>query len=275
MALGTGYAEEQGSHSISNTYTGAGLTNLKRAHKMVVYVINLERRHDRRTAIIEQLHKINLSPTWIDAIDGQKSAFQATHKQTLERTGLKPSELACYFSHLAALEAVASGREQHAVILEDDAIICNDFSQTVQDASPWLTWCPVIRLSALKKQVGHTLATNLSGHRIILPTKSTSGSHGYMASKEGAKMLLSKLAHVKLPIDTAMDHYWLLGVPIASISPPVVSENNASPSDIAIAGRMDVSRNHRFWARIERSLIKKIAIRYLQLKIKYRRARRK
>ena len=126
--------------------------------------------------------------------------------------------------------------------------------------------------TVVQKQVGHTIADIDHAHRLVLPTKSVSGTQGYLVSRHGARRLLTQLNDIRLPIDTALDRYWLLNTPIGVVTPPLVGEDGDSPSDIAEAGRRDVSRDHRLIPRIKDSLRKRMGILTMYARIKGQRA---
>jgi glycosyl transferase family 25 len=174
---------------------------------MKVYVINLDRRPDRRKSIEDQLKAINLSPIWISAIDGQADHFYDTYKLTTDNSKLKRGEIACYLSHISALKLIAASADDYAAVLEDDAILATDFGETVRNAAKLLNFCPIIRLSALKSQNGHLIKKMHHNRTIILPTKSISGTQGYLISKRGASEIIPKIQNITLPIDTVMDRY--------------------------------------------------------------------
>lgn len=111
---------------------------LKKDTVMHAYVINLNRRTDRRLAISRQLEAVGIGITWIDAVDGSDPTFRKTYQSELTRTSLFPNEYACYLSHIAAWEALLAGPLAHALIIEDDAQLVEDFASIVEILAPHL-----------------------------------------------------------------------------------------------------------------------------------------
>jgi glycosyl transferase family 25 len=90
---------------------------------MKIYLINLDRRPDRRAAMEGEAAKTGLSFTRLSALDGQSPA-SAEVDHWFASSGplgaLSHSEKCCALSHRAAWEALAASGEDYAAILEDD-----------------------------------------------------------------------------------------------------------------------------------------------------------
>lgn len=238
---------------------------------MHAYVINLQRRPDRREAIQAQLSPLNIEVSWVCAIDGSATDFLQKHEQDLKRTSIFPNEYACYLSHIAAWNALIMGPHPYAIILEDDALIAPDFSEVIAQLPALLDVTPVIRLGALQKQVGHSIAKIRPHHRLLLPTKNLSGMQGYVLSKHGAQSLIDHFSSINEPVDTSLDRYWQKSLPIAGISPVVVLHDRESPSDISGGGRKNTSRSHHFPPRIWYSIQKHFHITLMLGRVHFRR----
>ena len=80
-----------------------------------IYVINLEKRPDR----LRQFATRNRKVRWqrIDAVDGRNVDLGGV------RTKLTKGEVGCFLSHLKALDVIARGQDDFAIVLEDDASI--------------------------------------------------------------------------------------------------------------------------------------------------------
>ena len=260
--------------TFQRTFTTASLgmqhpKPLKKDTVMHAYVINLNRRTDRRLAISRQLEAVGIGITWIDAVDGSDPTFRKNYQSELTRTSLFPNEYACYLSHIAAWEALLAGPLAHALIIEDDAQLVEDFASIVEILVPHLKKTPLIRLSALQKQVGHKIADLGTHHRLILPTKSLSGTQGYLISRDGAEKMKRKLGAIDSSIDTCLDRYWMIMTPIAGVAPSLINQDQDSPSDIGKEGRKVTSRDHRIIPRIAESITKHSRILWLLFKIKF------
>jgi glycosyl transferase family 25 len=80
-----------------------------------LYVINLEKRPDR----LRQFATRNRKVRWqrIDAVDGRNVDLGGV------RTKLTKGEVGCFLSHIKALDVIARGQDDFAIVLEDDASI--------------------------------------------------------------------------------------------------------------------------------------------------------
>lgn len=81
-----------------------------------VYVINLERRADRRRRVGERLAHAGITPTWIEAVDA--AALADVPPGTLVT---KP-HFACWLSHIRFLETFLDSAASCGVVFEDDAV---------------------------------------------------------------------------------------------------------------------------------------------------------
>lgn len=85
-----------------------------------VFIINLERRHDRRDEMKREFSKDwnFVAPEFMAAVDG--NTVQTNHDQG-------PAVFACGQSHLAAVRKAIAAGCQTVLILEDDSVLCDDF----------------------------------------------------------------------------------------------------------------------------------------------------
>lgn len=93
-----------------------------------VYVINLARRRDRWTRFMQRLPRDwpFKTPERFNAIDGQLCPPPPWWKQGAGAWG-------CYRSHLAILERCLNEAVRSVLILEDDAVFCDGFSERVAE----------------------------------------------------------------------------------------------------------------------------------------------
>jgi GR25 family glycosyltransferase involved in LPS biosynthesis len=86
-----------------------------------VYVINLERRPDRREKLLKFFKDFNIIDYhFIDAIDSEKeNLYENLHQDKLDKT--KYAELACTLSHFKAIKFwLENSDSEYALIMEDD-----------------------------------------------------------------------------------------------------------------------------------------------------------
>jgi hypothetical protein len=89
------------------------------------YYINLDRSPERRARIENQLSRYGLAERYarVAAVDGSTVSREPPHR-------VKSGEYGCFASHVAALRA-ASASDSHIHVLEDDAVLSQDFFSTM------------------------------------------------------------------------------------------------------------------------------------------------
>ncbi len=80
---------------------------------MKTYLINLDRQPERLESAIQELAKINLSPTRVSAVDMNDLAPNSGEFVT---SGVQ----ACWMSHLKTLQFISNGEDSMALVFEDD-----------------------------------------------------------------------------------------------------------------------------------------------------------
>ena len=101
-----------------------------------ILVISLERSIDRRMQVEQEMQKISLPWSFLDAIDGSKLTkapveYKSNKVKRLQGYELTPNEIGCYLSHKKAWQrCIESGIP--TLVLEDDFVlsIVNTYSRT-------------------------------------------------------------------------------------------------------------------------------------------------
>lgn len=94
------------------------------------YVINLPQCYDRKDRLTHRLkyHDILEATTFIDAVDRKSPLVEWFEEGITHPYRSSRSEHACFLSHIKALRAfVADPNVDEAIIMEDDAMLHNDF----------------------------------------------------------------------------------------------------------------------------------------------------
>lgn len=204
---------------------------------VLVQVISLRRRVDRRQRIEAHLATLGMTPTFVDAVDGAALQNAEQINEAVARTGMSPPEVGCYLSHLKAWRKLLESDEPYALVLEDDAICDQRLLSVLRDAPAWASTVHMVRLSALKKIVGLHVTDASCGVHLVLCRKSPSGLQGYVITRSGATHLLKEIATIHVPIDTEVDRYWQWCGMVLNSVPPLVFQDGTSPSDLAQFGR--------------------------------------
>lgn len=96
-----------------------------------VYVINLERRKDRRKSFEQLWKNIRFDIKHFDAIDRKDLNFEEVkyrNNDIFHNLG----SIACTLSHIQVLERILYSNQNNVLILEDDAVPCDNFEPLLQ-----------------------------------------------------------------------------------------------------------------------------------------------
>lgn len=95
------------------------------------YVINLERRKDRRESFEKTWKNISFDINHFDAIDRKNLKFDQinyNNNDIFHNLG----SIACSLSHIQVLERAFYSNQDNVLILEDDAVPCDNFEHLLQ-----------------------------------------------------------------------------------------------------------------------------------------------
>jgi len=96
-----------------------------------VFVINLDRRKDRREHLKKELSRLDISYTRVSAVDGEDEGVP-------DIDGLTPGEVGCILSHKKVLEKIIEEKVRLPLILEDDIIFEDKFNLRFENHFPQL-----------------------------------------------------------------------------------------------------------------------------------------
>ena len=92
---------------------------------MKAFLINLEKAKDRLNSCDQEFKKVGLDYVLVKAVDGEenypsKKEFSRLFYTLKHGKRVNPREVACYQSHIKALELFLKTSEEYALICEDD-----------------------------------------------------------------------------------------------------------------------------------------------------------
>jgi len=125
-------------------------------HKLGVWLINLDRDHERREKMEQQLAELGLSYERFSAIYGKdhidelsKRVDDSAYMRNMGQPIL-PGKMGVYASHIAVWEEfIASGKDV-ALILEDDVVFHDDFLESLDVALANSTEWDTIRFNCIR-----------------------------------------------------------------------------------------------------------------------------
>jgi glycosyl transferase family 25 len=196
---------------------------------------------DRRARMKAQLDGLGLPFRFLDGVDGRVLTEQAREQAAPSRlrrywSRLTGGEIGCALSHLAAIQAIASGPYPFGAIFEDDVSISQEFPQFLAD----------IERDPLPFDVMWLSQSPPKKHRAILPLGTLAGRQirarvylDYTAAaalytREAARRIAGTIKIVAAPIDHML---WrncsVLGLRVVEVRPHIIEQDMDGPSTIA------------------------------------------
>ncbi|MGI8889875.1 MAG: glycosyltransferase family 25 protein [Chthoniobacterales bacterium] len=199
---------------------------------MQAFVINLATATDRWVFVHKSITQSSLCITRVAAVDAMTislphPAFAARQYRWFHGRKINPRELACYLSHLKALQAFLDTGEEHGLVAEDDIVLRPDFDSSLAAALQRSNQWNILRLTGLS--AAHPMrVARLAGDRdLCVHFGRLKGAGAYVVDRTAARALLKRLLPMRLPFDHAIDREWRQGLTAASIFPFPVSQTES------------------------------------------------
>lgn len=191
---------------------------------MDIHIINLARRLDRKTRLIEELKRHEITDyNFIDAIDGKTIDIEKMISEGHDL--LKSGEYGCYLSHLNIYKSILSSSEELHLILEDDIYFSDNFKSRLRkklhkiEHIDWDIF--YVGINDLQQKKCGKFVNSIEG--IYCPDNILWGTHGYVIKKESVLKIMDLLTPIKLPIDHCL---MLLDIKRLTLVNPLVKTYN-------------------------------------------------
>lgn len=181
-----------------------------------IFVINLERSAARRETMKAQLDQLGLPYSFCTAVEGAKLeekdlGFYARRRRRLMfGKDLSPSELGCLLSHRTVYRKMIDENIPIAIVLEDDAILSDDFETVVRALleNP-IRWDMIRFLSRPKNyKQGRDLGPLTGKYRLMRPKGIPGGAYAYMLTLHAAQRLNDSMHKNWVPVDILHGKIW-------------------------------------------------------------------
>jgi glycosyl transferase, family 25 len=218
---------------------------------MRAFVINLDTATDRWSFVQHSFASSQLDLCRVPAIDAK--LLSLPHRDYSEhlyrwfhgRTP-NPRELACYLSHLKAIETFLATNESHGVIAEDDVVLRPDFDAVISGALRYSCAWNILRLTGLSSGHPVKVATVYGPYSLCINLARLKGAGAYVIDRRAAGALLAHMLPMRLPYDHAIDREWRWGLRAATIHPFPVSQTESDLlSSVQPGTYPKLSRTHR------------------------------
>lgn len=202
------------------------------------YIINLDRAPERWVAMEQVFKGTTIVPVRVAAVDGRtlslrQSDFDAARFQRWHGRFINIYEVACYLSHLKALQTFLESGEEHALIAEDDLLLesgfCNMLEAVFKNPSRW----NLLRLTGLNKGRAIPVGRLTDQYSLCVQLARQKGAGAYLVDRKAASVFINKLSPMWLPWDHAFDREWFFGLNALSVIPfPISQTTERFPSTI-------------------------------------------
>ena len=210
-----------------------------------VYVISLARAKERRENMRRRLDALGMPYEIVDAVDGatlnlEDYAHRLRQNECRVKHGyeLTRGEIGCYLSHHNLWKRIAEGENEHALILEDDAVWDDDFAEVVGELLRCEWHWEAVLLSADKPRPIDAVLCSLPGGRKLVRYKRRAWTAAaYLLSRSGAAKLRDYGEKINAVVDCVYFEYWKNGVAFYCVHPPAAGQ---SGEETTLAGREQV-----------------------------------
>ncbi len=205
-----------------------------------IFVVSLERETERRDFMRSQLASLSLDFQIFDAVDGSRldegdyrDRWQGDWWKVMRGRELSPGEIGCFLSHYALWKRMVATGEEHAVIMEDDVIVGQGYSDVVRAVLGCGWKWDIVLLSPRKRYPTDCVLCQLddSGRSLVRFRRRVGGCLAYLIHIDAARVLLDYCRNIRAPIDWMYAEWWRNGLSFYGTDPAVVSHRK-SPSTI-------------------------------------------
>lgn len=185
-----------------------------------IYVISLARAAARRENITRRLNALGANYEIVDAVDGKALApAQYAHRLRAEEYRIKfgcvfsPGGIGCIMSHHNLWRRIIGGKDDCALVLEDDAAWDDDFAEVIRRVLLCEWHWEVVLFSDQKHRPIDSVLCDLGGGRQLVRIKSRAWSAtAYLVSRSGAAKLYDYCQIIRAGADCMYAEYWKNGV---------------------------------------------------------------
>lgn len=174
-----------------------------------VLVISLRRSLDRRAKVEQELQKVSLPWSFLDAIDGSALAsppveYQPFKVQLLQGYPLTPNEIGCYLSHREAWKRCVA-ENVPTLVFEDDFVLSPEFEGVVNGLLSNESIWSFVRLQGLY-EVPYQELSKLGGAYLVRNLGDAVGATAYILKPQIAKVLIDESRDIYEPVDHFLEH---------------------------------------------------------------------
>jgi len=197
--------------------------------KFCAYVINLDRDPLRWKHMEESFKRTSLQLVRIAAIDGNtldlhSLEFDPTRFRIFHGRLVNVYEVACFLSHIKAIQAFLRTNQEHALFCEDDIMIHPKLENVIVAALKEKKSWNILRLTGLCKSHPLVLKKLCAGYDLSIELGRLKGAGAYILDRQAARVFANHLLPMWLPWDHAFDREWFFGLKALVVTPFPISQ---------------------------------------------------
>jgi glycosyl transferase family 25 len=205
------------------------------------YIINLDRAKDRWEETSNKFLSVGMNVIRVPAIDGKELSppypdFAPWRYFFYYGRMAVPNVIACYLSHIKALQIFLETDAKHAIICEDDVSPQPELGKVIEDAMQYSDHWDLLRLCCFKPTRGIHFAELSHGYRLCCDLKTASGNCAKIVNRSAAETIIKKLLPIKLAHDVALFYDWPIGIREVTVLPFPILLNEQLNQNSTIGG---------------------------------------
>jgi len=173
---------------------------------MQILYINLARRADRRSFMADQLQRLGLAATRIEAATPADLGLGAgAARPPHVPRAVSPGDLACVASHERAWRAFLESADPYALVLEDDALLSSRLPAFLAAFEALAPRADMVRIESSGSGTRvKRVACRIEGIDLARPYGWEGGAAGYIVSRRAAGLLLDTPATRRKSLDEVL-----------------------------------------------------------------------
>jgi glycosyl transferase family 25 len=217
-----------------------------------VYYINLDKSTERRNFMEQQFKSLNIPITRISAIYGKELDKEILKKEKRKHKILahfpfpNDGEIGICLTHFKLWEFLAKQPEEFSIVLEDDALVDDDFFKDLEQLLQQITVNDFIDISG--KKGFFTLEKNTLLVKYVIPPVLMIGQ---IIGKNAAQKLTNNLSDYYAPIDVMKQDVYKHEVTLYSTNKKYVTS-----LDKTMGGSTIQQNNMMIWKKVLREMIR-------------------
>jgi len=191
--------------------------------------LTLPEQPERTERAKAEFAKHNIPVKFVQAFHGWKSGLASTHPYEHDHPGsnyhIGPATIGIFISHIIAWSIVAAGDTNHAIIFEDDVILCDNFSERLKQATLDMPADTDVLFLGSCCCEGH-IKQRMAGE--VFEVRYPQCLHAYMITKHAAEVLLANYRDVYGPVDCLMRLGSFSGLKVYTVLPRMAEQLNTN-----------------------------------------------